>query len=113
MKALDLNALEQPVLELTFKDDDRTTVRLTYPTEKLVERFTSASASLNTVSRSKNPTQIKKIYELLADIVNCNDDGLVVTAEELRDKYRVNFLSLTFIFKAYLEFLHELNDVKN
>ena len=41
-KLLDLNALEQPVLEVKLRDKDRTVFRLTTPTTKLVERFMAA-----------------------------------------------------------------------
>lgn len=112
-KVIDLNALEQPTLELTFRDEAKTTFHLIYPTEKLVERFVSASGEIKKVAKDKKPESIKALYELLAEIVSCNLDGFVVSAEELRDKYRVGFLDLTVVFKAYLDFINELNEVKN
>lgn len=112
-RVIDLNALEQPTLELTFRDTEKTKFRLLYPTEKVVERFISASGEVKRVAKDKKPEQIKALYELLADMVNCNMDGFVVSAEELRDRYKVGFLDLTVIFKAYLEFINELSEVKN
>ena len=112
-KSLDLNALEQPTLELTLRDTKRTTFRLIYPSTKLVERFMSAAKELTAVSKSKDAGAIKSLYALTAEIISCNQDDLQVTAEELRDVYRVRFADLTFIFAAYLDFIKELTEAKN
>lgn len=112
-KILDLNALEQPTLELTLRDKERTTFRLIYPSTKLVERFMSASEELTTIAKTKNAETIKSLYGLTAEIISCNLDDNQITAEELRDKYRVRFSDLVIIFSAYLDFINELKDVKN
>ena len=38
-KILDLNALDQPILEVKLRDENRTIFRLTTPTTKLVDKF--------------------------------------------------------------------------
>ena len=112
-KILDLNALEQPTLELTLLDDDKTTFRLVCPDVKLVERFMAASKELKAVQDSGDADAIKKLYKLTAEMVSCNLDDRKVTAEELRDKYRIKFVHLFFIFNSYLEFIQEINEAKN
>jgi hypothetical protein len=113
IKKLDLNALEQPTLELTLLDADKTTFRLMCPDVKLVERFMVASRELSAVQTSGDAKAIKKLYALTAEIISCNQDGIDVTAEELRDKYGVKFVHLIFIFKDYLDFIKEINEAKN
>lgn len=110
---LDLNALEQPIQELRLRDENKTLFRLVYPSEKLVERFMAASKELTAVQKSGDPQTIKKLYELTAEIISCNYDDIKVTAEELRDKYRVQFVHLVFIFATYKKFLAELELEKN
>ena len=112
-KVIDLNALEQPVLELKLKDDNRTVFRLTVPTTKLVERFINAKSEVSAVAKSRDVEKIKSLYEMAAEIVSCNADYIDVTAEELRDKYRVGFGDLVVIFAAYLDFIKELQTAKN
>lgn len=112
-KKLDLNALEQPTLELTLLDDNKTTFRLVCPDVHLVERFMAAAKELPNVKSDKQPDTIKKLYELTAEMVSCNYDDIKVTAEELRNKYRVKFVHLIFIFNDYLEFINEINEAKN
>jgi len=112
-KIIDLNALEQPTLELKMSDDDKTIFRLVYPTEKLVEKFLSAANTLKATKNIKDSKQLDALYDLLADVVSCNADNITVTAEELRGKYRVGFMGITAIFAGYLEFLSELNNAKN
>lgn len=112
-KILDLNALEQPVLELKMRDEKQTVFKLTTPTTKLVERFIAAKGEIGAVAESRDVAKIKKLYELTADLISCNVDFVTVTAEELRDHYRVTFGDLVVIFAAYLEFIKDFNNAKN
>lgn len=112
-KILDLNALDQPILEVKLRDEKRTIFRLTTPTTKLVERFSTAKAEMNAVAKSKDVEKIKKLYELTAELFSCNADYIDVTAEDLRDKYRLTFGDLVVIFAAYLDFIKEINNAKN
>lgn len=115
-KILDLNALEQPILELKLRDDNHTTFRLTTPTTKLVERFISAKDELVVVAKASDAEKaekIKKIFELTAELISCNADYITVTALELKDKYRLNFGDIVVIFAAYKEFIDEISNAKN
>lgn len=112
-KMLDLNALDQPILEIKLKDEKRTIFRLTTPTVKLVERFMTVKDELGSVAKTRDVEQIKKLYDLTAELISCNADYITVTAEELRDKYRLTFGDLVVIFAAYLDFINEFNSAKN
>ena len=112
-KIIDLNALEQPTLELKLRDENRTIFRLTTPTTRLVEKFVEAKSEVVEIAKSHDGEKIKKLFELTAEIISCNADYITVTAEELRDKYRLTFGDLVVIFAAYLDFIKELNNAKN
>lgn len=112
-KMLDLNALDQPVLEVKLRDDARTIFRLTVPTTKLVERLESAKTEIDAVANSREAEKIKKLYELTAELISCNADYINVTAEELRDKYCLTFGDILVIFKAYKSFIDEIKSAKN
>lgn len=112
-KMLDLNALDQPILEIALRDENKTIFRLTTPTVSLVEKFTAAKSEMSEIAKSKDVDKIKKLYELTAQLVSCNADYITVSAEELRDKYRVNFGDLVIIFAAYLDFIREISSAKN
>lgn len=113
MKKLDFNALERPVLELTLKDEARTVVRATAPTEELVERLVAASSEIQKAINDNTGETIKALFELIADLMNCNVDGLVFTAESLRDKYGMKLYEATVFVKVYLDFIQEINSAKN
>lgn len=112
-KMLDLNALDQPVLEVKMRDEEQTILRLTTPTTKLVEKFIAAKSEVSAIAKSKNVEKIKKLYEITAELMSCNADYITVTAEELRDKYRLTFGDVVIIFAAYLDFINEFNNAKN
>jgi len=112
-RKLDLNALEQPTLELTLMDDNHTMLRLIAPDVDLIERLQSAAPKLKKVADSNDGDSIKAVYDLFADVISNNLEGLTVTAEELRDVYRVRFVHLMVIAANYLEFINEIKNAKN
>ena len=112
-KILDLNALEQPVLEVKLRDKDRRVFKLTTPTTKLVERFMAAKSELSEVATTRDAGKIKRLYELAAELISCNADYVTVTPEDLRDIYRVTFSDLVVIFAAYIDFIKDFNNAKN
>ena len=112
-KIIDLNALEQPILEVKLRDQARTIFRLTTPTTKLVEKFVAAKAEVADAAKTHNEGKIHMLYELAAEIFSCNEDYKTVTAEELKDVYRMTFHDLVVVFAAYLDFIKGLNEAKN
>lgn len=113
MKAIDLNALEQPILEITLRDEAKTKFRLTTPTTKLVERFVAAKTEVADAAKTHDASKIRALFELTAELFSCNADFITVTAEELRDLYRLNLSDLVVVFAAYLDFIKEFNEAKN
>lgn len=112
-KTLDLNALDQPILEVKLRDANKTTFRLTAPTTKLVERLIAAKGELVGLAKTKDEKKLNALDELTADLMSCNADYITVTTEELRDTYRVTFADIVVIFSAYLDFINELTNAKN
>lgn len=112
-KMLDLNALDQPILEVKLRDEKHTIFRLSTPTVSLVERFSAAKGELAALLKSRDVAKIKALYELTAEVISNNADYITVTAEELRDKYRLTLGDIVTIFSAYLDFIKEINSAKN
>jgi superfamily II RNA helicase len=112
-KMLDLNALDQPILEVKLRDEARTIFRLTTPTTKLVERFVTIKDEVSEIVKTKDVEKLEKLYEFTAEIISCNAEYITVTAEELKTKYRLTLGDLVVIFAAYLDFIKELNSAKN
>ncbi len=113
MKMLDFNALQQPTWPLRLKDDNQTVVNVSMPTVELVDRLTAAAPELREVTKSKDGKTIRAVYELVAELLNCNDDGFTFSAEELRDKYRMSLLDVFRFVAGYMEFIQEIQNAKN
>ena len=113
MKSLDFNALVQPTLTLTMKDEARTVIQVTTPTERLVERLTAGMADLKTVLAAQDSDSTSAAFALAADLISCNTDGIPVTCEDLRGKYRFELYDLLAFYKVYMEFISEIQTAKN
>ena len=112
-KVLDFNSLQRPTLEIVMPDENKTKIHLVCPTEKLVERLEAGLKELNEVLEKKDGKAIAACYALAADLFNCNDDGLLVTATDLREKYRLGIDALVVFYSAYLDFIDEIKNAKN
>lgn len=113
MKMLDFNALQKPTWPIKLKDEAQTVVNLSTPTVELVDRLIAATPELQEVAKTKDGKTIRAVYALIADLMNCNEDGFTFTAEELRDKYKMTLLDVFKFSAGYLEFVKEMQDAKN
>jgi hypothetical protein len=112
-KTLDFNVLNAPTLPLVMRDDGRTEIVVTTPTEGLVEELQSMAPALGQVLQAGDTESTKAVYTLAAKLISCNRSGLQVTADDLRGKYRLNLESLVVFFNVYLDFLNEFMNAKN
>ena len=112
-RKLDLNALDQPVLELTLLDEKKTTIHVTIPELEVIEKLYAVAPELTAIKNSQDAKSIEKVYDFVAQILSYNEEGLQITAEDLRDKYGVRFAHLIFILKDYLDFIKSIEEVKN
>lgn len=113
MKTLDFNSIQQPTWTVKLRDDEQTVVHLSAPTVDLMDRLTASAPEFQDMTKTKDGKTIHAVYELIADIMNCNDDGYTFTAEELRDRYRMTLLDVFQFVAGYLEFMQELQNAKN
>jgi hypothetical protein len=113
MKMLDFNAIQQPTWPVKLRDDAQTVVNILTPSVGLLDRLTAAVPELQEVAKTKDGRTVRAVYELIAEIISCNDDGFTFTAEELRDKYRMTLLDVFKFVAGYLEFVKEMQDAKN
>ena len=112
-QVLDFNSLQRPTLELVMPDENKTKIRLICPTENLVERLEAGMKELTEIMNKKDAHSLAACYTLAADLFSCNDTGLQVTAEDLRDKYRLGLDALVVFYSAYIDFINEIKNAKN
>ncbi len=112
-KTLDFNTVTPPTLPLVMRDDRRTEIVVTTPTEGLVEELQAVAPRMMELLNADNADAIPVIYDLAARLISCNRAGLQVTAEDLRDKYHLNLEALIVFYNVYLDFLNEITNAKN
>lgn len=112
-RVLDLNTVKRPTLDLTLQDTERTTLRLTTPTEALVDELKNLTTEDLQKLQTGDREAVETIYSLAARLISCNRDFVEVTAEELRGKYRMDLETAAIFFVAYLDFITEVGNQKN
>ncbi|MBQ5630814.1 MAG: hypothetical protein IIV15_05830, partial [Ruminococcus sp.] len=71
-KKLDFNSIKKPTLEITMKDDDCTTFRVTTPRESCVERLEAMGKELKDIVDRGDRAEARAVYELAAELFNFN-----------------------------------------
>lgn len=113
-RALDLNAIEQPTLDITMRDKDHTVFHLSVPSVEFVEKLEALKPVMAKMKKGGNAIEsVKKVYGFFAEIFSHNEDGIRVTAEDLRDVYRVNLLHIVQIYGQYMAFIEDMTNAKN
>jgi len=113
MAKLNFNTITLPTLDLVMMDDAQTEIRVCSPTEGLVEELQAAGPKLQAIMDKKDAAGIRAVYDLAASLMSCNREGIVVTADDLRGKYRMNLESLLIFFNYYMDYIGEINCAKN
>lgn len=113
MQMLDFNALQQPTWPVKLKDEAQTVVHLSTPTVDLVDRLIAATPELQEVTKTKDGRTIRAVYDLVAELMSCNEDGLEFTADELRGTYNMSLLDVFRFYSGYMDFVKEITDAKN
>lgn len=112
-RVLDLNSVKRPTLEIVLQDEAHTRVRVSTPTEALVEELRNITPEMQDIMRTGDQEGVKAVYDLAAKLISCNRDFITVTGEELREKYRMDLESAVIFFSAYMDFIFELTNAKN
>lgn len=112
-KTLDFNAIERPVLELKMKDAEHTKLSLITPTLELIEKLQANRSAIPESIKNGTEESIKAVFTLAADFISCNQENITVTAEELRNKYKMSLEDAVIFFSVYMDFIEEIKNVKN
>lgn len=112
-KVLDFNIITPPTLPLVMRDDQRTEIIVSTPSEQMVEELQALSPELSKILHGNDVESIKAVYGLAAKLISCNRSGLRVTADDLKDKYKLNLESMIVFYNVYLDFINEIINAKN
>ena len=117
-KTLDFNKLSRPVLPMVMCDEAKTTIKVTSPREVLIEELQATLPELQRIMDGKDQEAVDLCYDLAARLISCNLTDVEVTVEDLRTKFWpkdriINQLYLVEFYRAYVDFIHEINHAKN
>ena len=112
-KTLDFNKFNAPTLDVVLMDDAKTKVRITTPSEEMIEELQSNLPEMQKLLSASTADAIKYCYDLAARLMNFNVSFFRTTAEELRDKYNLKLPHIIGFYQAYLEYIEEIVNAKN
>lgn len=112
-KTLDFNTIERPALELTLKDEAKTTINVGVPTEELFGKLTDFVPQIKEAFEQDSAATVQYVFDFAAQLMSCNREGLSITADDLRQKYGLKFDDLILFFSLYTDFVAEIANAKN
>lgn len=114
-RTFDFNAVLQQTLETKLNDPEGTVLHVTTPPEGLIEQLAASQDEMSSLwaANGSNVEKVRAAYKLAASIISCNIEGITITPEELRDKYRVPPVALAAYVGVYMEFINDFHNAKN
>lgn len=113
-RTLDFNSIERPTLNVTMRDEARTVVRISVPTEGFVEQLEALKPTIAKMKENSNTAELfNSMFGFFAKVLSHNEDRLEITAEDLRDKYKLTLVDLFTLYSAYMAFIKDIKTAKN
>ena len=112
-KKLDFNAIAQPTLELVMRDTNKTHITVTTPSVELVEKLEANLDDITAACNKKDANSMTVCYDLAAEFISNNQEGITITGQELREVYGVDYTLLFAFFIAYQDLINEIKSAKN
>lgn len=113
-RSFDFNAIQKPTLDLTMKDDARTVIPVSAPSVDFVERLQALEPLIKKMKKGGDTREVlNKIYEFYAEVLSNNEDHLKVTADDLRNVYKLTLVDIFALHAVYMEFIDEIKNAKN
>lgn len=107
------NRHRPPILPVEMMDDQNTVINVIPPTVDLQEELRARQAELHVLLDGDNDEQREALFDLAARLLSCNRNMRKITPEQLRKTYHLDEEDLVVFFRAYAEFLVELENAKN
>lgn len=113
-KILDFTNLKQPTFPIVLRDGDgKLELELSIPTLGIVERIEAAGEEFDGLYQGGDVQGVVSAYRLVADILSHNQNGIRVTAEDLRDRHKMNLYEMRVFCLTYRDFMREIESAKN
>lgn len=112
-KTLDFNSIKRPSLTLVMQDEEKTRIDVTVPTEGLVSELIAAAPELEAVVKNGDNESLRAVYDLAARLISCNRGGVVVTGDDLKEKYNLDLEAIVVFYGVYTDFINEIANAKN
>lgn len=112
-RVIDFNLHRRLTMTVIMKDESKSTLHLCAPTKSLVDRIQITLPELQKALSSEDVRASRAVYDLAAELINCNFDGIQVTREDLATKYEMNLEDMLIFYEGYISFLNEVKSEKN
>lgn len=112
-ETLDFNQYRPPVLPLILMDEQHTVINVSPPTVDLQEELRARQGQLRALLSKEDEEMVDVLYDLAARLMSCNRNLIKFTAHELRTTYKMDVEDLVVFYRAYAEYITEIERSKN
>lgn len=112
-RVFDFNAITQQTLETRL--DACTVIHVTTPPERLIEQLAASQTEISGLwgAEGNDVEKVRVSYKLAAELISCNIEGVTITADDLREKYKIYPVALAAYLSTYMDFINEFHNAKN
>lgn len=108
-KSFDFNKIKPKTMNVTLSDEEKTTLVVMTPDKRLKDELENIKTEVENADEEET---LDLLYELTAKVMSRNKNGIVITAEKLKELYEDVSYIVAFL-EVYSEFVDELTNSKN
>ena len=119
MEMFDFTSLQEPRLpvKLGYKDGEGRLQNVQVLNVKavdvaLMKRLLATAQELK-ATKTHDEKYILRVFDIVADVLSCNDEQVVITGAQLHDTYKMSFVAAVKFVGAYMAFVNEVAAAKN
>ncbi len=110
-KTLNFNSVAKRYLNVTFADENNTTIMVGTPTKRLLEELVNLESSIGITNTEDDFEAFDELYGVCAKLMSRNKGGVTITKEFLEDNFDME--DILIFLKGYMSFITEISNQKN
>jgi hypothetical protein len=111
MMELDFRSVQLPSLKLTFENGD--VIHVMPPTKGMLNRLRAMEAEAKSLYGKSDKETMHKVYDLFAELMSANEEGITLTGKDLNLKYHLKLLHIITFREKYIAFVQSITNAKN
>lgn len=109
----DFNAVRRPGFCFKLRDAEQTVITVNTPDVSTYSKALTFTRNFKDMLKQDGEQALSDYCGIVADLMSNNQEGLTITADDLGERYRLDFADLAAFMQIYFDFIDKIQNAKN